>query len=185
MAMNESQSEPSMEEILASIRRIIAEDDAPPAVSDEVLDLQEPVEAPAPRPAPAQSPAPSMSASLGHDDLVFEDALDADTDDYVAPAAFAPREAPPALQAAWAAEPAPTTNREEALLSEAVASATAAALTRLAGSMRVADYPNQTIEGLVRELLKPMLKEWLDTNLRGIVEAKVESALERVARLAR
>lgn len=185
MAMNESQSEPSMEEILASIRRIIAEDDAPPAVSDEVLDLQEPVEAPAPRPTPA--PAPSLSANLGHDDLVFEDALDGEPDDYVAPAAFAPREAPPVPQAARPAEPAPaaTTTREEALLSEAVASATAAALTRLAGSMRVADDPNQTIEGLIRELLKPMLKEWLDTNLRGIVEAKVEAALERVARLAR
>ena len=184
MAMNESQSEPSMEEILASIRRIIAEDDAPPAVSDEVLDLQQPVETVAPQPAPM--PSPSLSASLGHDDLVFEDALDGEPDDYVAPAAFAPREAPPAPQAARPAEPAPAaTTREEALLSEAVASATAAALTRLAGSMRVADDPNQTIEGLVRELLKPMLKEWLDTNLRGIVEAKVEAALERVARLAR
>jgi cell pole-organizing protein PopZ len=83
-----------------------------------------------------------------------------------------------------AAAPAPT-GREEALLSEAVASATAAALTRLAGSMRVADDPNQTIEGLVRELLKPMLKDWLDTHLHAIVEAKVEAALERVARLAR
>ena len=184
MAMNESQSEPSMEEILASIRRIIAEDDAPPAVSDEVLDLQQPVETVAPQPAPM--PSPSLSASLSNDDLVFEDALDGEPDDYVAPAAFAPREAPPVPQAARPAEPAPAaTTREEALLSEAVASATAAALTRLAGSMRVADDPNQTIEGLVRELLKPMLKEWLDTNLRGIVEAKVEAALERVARLAR
>jgi hypothetical protein len=174
MAMNESQSEPSMEEILASIRRIIAEDDAPAAATDEVLDLQETVEAPAPAPATAQAQS--------NDELVFEDVMDSEPDDYVAPAAYAPRE--PASQPAMAAAPAPT-GREEALLSEAVASATAAALTRLAGSMRVADDPNQTIEGLVRELLKPMLKDWLDTHLHAIVEAKVEAALERVARLAR
>ena len=41
---------------------------------------------------------------------------------------------------------------------------------------------DQTLEALVRELLKPMLKSWLDENLPRIVEAKVEEEIERIAR---
>jgi len=58
-------------------------------------------------------------------------------------------------------------------------------LTRLAGALRIAESPNQTLEGVVREMLTPMLKEWLDQNLPAIVEAKVEAELERIARLVR
>ena len=65
------------------------------------------------------------------------------------------------------------------------ASATAGALARLAGSLRISDAPGQSLEGVVRELLKPMLKEWLERNLPAIVEARVEAELERIARLAR
>lgn len=176
MAMNESQSEPSMEEILASIRRIIAEDDTPPPASDDVLELQEPVD------APPSASTPGAAANIGADDLVFEDAFEGEAEEYVAPAPVDRREL---LRPASMGDLPLSSGREEALLSEAVASATAAALTRLAGSMRVADDPNQTIEGLVRDLLKPLLKDWLDRHLPDIVEAKVEAALERVARLAR
>jgi len=42
-----------------------------------------------------------------------------------------------------------------------------------------------TLEGLVKELLKPMIKEWLDANLPAIVEDKVEAEVQRIARLAR
>jgi hypothetical protein len=172
MAMNESQSEPSMEEILASIRRIIAEDE-PGAGKDEVLDLAEPIEEPEPEVVAAPPPV-----SSGADELVFEDDdVVAEDETYVTPA---PQPAPPPVLDT----PAPIV-REEALLSEAVASVTASALTRLASSMRIADDPNQTIEGMVRELLQPMLKDWLDAHLPAIVDAKVEAALERVARLAR
>jgi uncharacterized protein len=179
MAMNESQSEPSMEEILASIRRIIAEDE-PAVATDEVLDLAEPVEEAPPLPEP-EVIATGPLAHTGADDLVFEDDFAVEEEEYVAPvAAAAPASQPEPLFVAAA-----PTAREEALLSEAVASVTASALTRLASSMRVADDPNMTIEGMVRELLKPMLKEWLDAHLPAIVDAKVEAALERVARLAR
>jgi cell pole-organizing protein PopZ len=70
-------------------------------------------------------------------------------------------------------------------LSPPTATATAGALARLAGTLRIADTPNQTVEGVVRELLKPMLKEWLDRNLQSIVEARVEAELERIARMVR
>jgi cell pole-organizing protein PopZ len=41
-----------------------------------------------------------------------------------------------------------------------------------------------TIDALARELLRPMLKEWLDANLPGIVEAAVRKEVERIARSA-
>ena len=70
-------------------------------------------------------------------------------------------------------------------MSSPTLSAAAGSLSRLAGSLRVSDTPGQTVEGVVRELLKPMLKDWLDQNLPAIVEARVEAELERIARLAR
>lgn len=39
-----------------------------------------------------------------------------------------------------------------------------------------------SLEGLTRELMKPMLKEWLDTNLPGIVEAMVAREIERITK---
>ena len=164
MALKEAQPEPSMEEILASIRRIISEEET--EATEPVLDLtqaapdddlmvfdEEPAVAVA-EPAPME-PAPRAAAP-----------------------APAPRPAPPAA----APSPAATV---EAIISAPAANAAAGALTRLAGSLRVSDHEGQTLEGMVRELLKPMLKEWLDHNLPAIVESRVEAELERIARLAR
>ena len=39
-----------------------------------------------------------------------------------------------------------------------------------------------SLEGLTRELMKPMLKEWLDTNLPDIVEAMVAREIERITK---
>ena len=166
MALQDPQAEPSMEEILASIRRIISEEEqAPPA--EPVLDLTQTDE---PAPAAAEAP-PSVE-----DDIVFEAVEQA-----------VAQEAPPVPEPAIApqarAPEAPAA--DPAILSPPTASAAASALARLAGQLRIADTHNQTIEGVVRELLKPMLKEWLDRNLPAIVEARVEAELERIARLAR
>jgi cell pole-organizing protein PopZ len=43
----------------------------------------------------------------------------------------------------------------------------------------------QTIDALVRELLRPMMKEWLDENLAEIVEQQVETEVRRIASMAR
>lgn len=147
-----------MEEILASIRRIISEEEQAPA-AEPVLDLTQ-----ADNAAPAEEIAPE-------DDIVFEAVEE------VAPAPVATAPAPAPVYRAPA--------EADTILSPPTASATAGALARLAGTLRIADTPNQTIEGVVRELLKPMLKDWLDQNLPAIVEARVEAELERIARLAR
>ena len=162
MALQDPQAEPSMEEILASIRRIISEEEgAPPA--EPVLDLTQ-----------ADQPAAAVD-----DDIVFEAveqvvAAETPVPEPVVATRPAPRHEP-------VVETAPT----ETIISQPTASAAAGSLARLAGSLRIADVPNQTVEGVVRELLKPMLREWLDRNLPAIVEARVEAELERIARLAR
>jgi cell pole-organizing protein PopZ len=39
-----------------------------------------------------------------------------------------------------------------------------------------------SLEGLTRELLRPMLKDWLDTHLPPIVEAMVEREITRITK---
>lgn len=162
MALQDQQAEPSMEEILASIRRIISEEEQPQA--EPVLDLTQ-----------KESPPPPAA----EDDLVFE-----------AVEEVAVAEEPPMPAPAPAPAPMPVVEMAieptaESILSPPAASAAAGAMARLAGTLRIADTPGQTVEGVVRELLKPMLKEWLDKNLAAIVESRVEAELERIARLSR
>jgi cell pole-organizing protein PopZ len=41
---------------------------------------------------------------------------------------------------------------------------------------------SRTIEDLVREMMRPMLKHWLEENLPGLVERMVRAEIERVSR---
>jgi cell pole-organizing protein PopZ len=167
MALQDPQAEPSMEEILASIRRIISEEEQAPEPVLDLTQTDEPVAA-----------APDLAPD---DDIVFEAVEQAVAEET------------PVAEPARAIEPEPELAPQraapeqhgETILAPPTTSAAAGALARLAGSLRVSDTPGQTVEGVVRELLKPMLKEWLDKNLPAIVEARVEAELERIARLAR
>lgn len=163
MALQDPQAEPSMEEILASIRRIISEEEQAPA--EPVLDLTQ---------------THTEETHAPEDDIVFEA-----VEDIVA--AAPPVRAPEPI--AHAPTPVRTQHVEapasDNIISQPTASAAAGSLSRLAGTLKIADTAGQTVEGVVRELLKPMLKEWLDRNLPSIVEARVEAELERIARLAR
>jgi len=181
MPQTQTHAEPSMEEILASIRRIISEEEhAGAANGAAVLD-----------------PANTNGDAAPADDLVVFDAAPAlvrtkpSPLDQVRPAGPAP-DAPvngvdpkPAAQATSEPKAASSPALEPRIVSPPAATAASGAMTRLAGAMRIADEPGQSLEGLVREMLKPMLKEWLDQHLPAIVEAKVEAELERIARLAR
>jgi hypothetical protein len=40
----------------------------------------------------------------------------------------------------------------------------------------------RTLEDIVKEMMRPMLKDWLDENLPGLVERIVRAEIERVAR---
>jgi uncharacterized protein len=168
MALQDPQAEPSMEEILASIRRIISEEEQAPN-AEPVLDL-------------TQTDEPVAAPHAIDDDIVFEAVEQAVIEETPVPE---PAYAAPAPSPVRAPAPVAEAPVGDTILAAPTTSAAAGSLARLAGSLRIADTANQTVEGVVRELLKPMLKEWLDKNLPAIVEARVEAELERIARLAR
>jgi cell pole-organizing protein PopZ len=133
--------DPQMEDILASIRRILNEEEAAATQqTDEPFPLTPEMIVSAPEPPPAPSPS----------------------------------------SAADAAAPA-----EQGLIAPAVAAAAAAALgslTRSAAPERATRLSagGPTLEDIVREEIRPLLKEWLDANLPALVERVVRSEIERV-----
>lgn len=134
--MGDMSREPSMEDILSSIRRVIARDEAPGAARDaqavrveDILDLQ--------------------------DEDVGDGDIPPASDELVSTAsADAARQSLEALSAAVTPDAAP-----------APASALPAA---------------RTMEDVVLEALRPMLKDWLDTNLPPLVEAMVAKEISRI-----
>ena len=184
-------NEPSMEEILASIRRIISDDEAKPAEAE--------VEAPAPEPVPASidddvldlgteaafvappavepPPAPTAPAEAEAD----VDFRETEESEPPAPVAIrAPVESTPAPVAAPQPEPAPRPVDMASLLSDQASSAVTSAFGQLANTVLSSNA--RTLEDLVKDMLKPMLKTWLDDNLPLMVERLVRAEIERVAR---
>jgi cell pole-organizing protein PopZ len=186
--------EPTMEEILASIRRIISEDDAPAAEAAPAAAESPAATEPAPMPDPEPEPAeeaileltdryePPVVESIG--DLEISAAEEPEPEPF--PTALQP-EPRPAF-----AEPAPseTSAPVEALVGASAAASAASAFAGLSASLArpepasLVGGSGPTIDALARELLRPMLKEWLDENLPGIVEAAVRKEVERIARNA-
>jgi cell pole-organizing protein PopZ len=234
--------EPSMEEILASIRRIIADDEAKPA-SDEKPSSpppqakpDKPAAAPAAKapatnnappsaapaakaapakPAPAPPPAmPASPATNSQDDIdallngldeattaeeIRPPAPEADvlelTDEMALPDPPQPsfRKIEPSddleftegasVKPAYRApafEPASTESSAPPILSHSTVSAVESAFNSLAHT--VLSNNARTLEDLVKEMLRPMLKSWLDDNLPGLVERIVKAEIERVSR---
>jgi cell pole-organizing protein PopZ len=69
---------------------------------------------------------------------------------------------------------------ERPLLSASTSAAIDSAFNTLAHTVLVQN--SRTLEDLVREMLRPMLKSWLDDNLPGLVERIVKAEIERVSR---
>ncbi len=180
MSDPKGQHEPSMEEILASIRRIIAEDgEAGPA------------------PAAEEKPA------RGEEVLELTEMVDEDGTvvSITAGGKRAAAEPPPPPKAAFGVEPTPARvepppppmpeESGERLVSGATEVAAVAALSQLAqpgardqfGNLPLGDA-GRTLEDLVCELLRPMLKDWLDAHLPQLVERLVREEIQRMSREA-
>jgi uncharacterized protein len=195
--------EPSMEEILASIRRIIADDEPASETTesrqDNVATARESAAQAPPRPSAAPShAAPSRGAPMSPPPRIAPAGAAASTppmtekeiDSMLAHLRGTPPRQPSAGSArseeAAASEPAPTLDarraavEERGLVSAATTAAVDAAFDTLA---RTAQARNgRTLEEVVSELLRPMLKTWLDENLPGMVERLVRAEIERVSR---
>ncbi|OHB38043.1 MAG: pole-organizing protein PopZ [Phenylobacterium sp. RIFCSPHIGHO2_01_FULL_70_10] len=186
---DQTSQEPTMEEILASIRRIISEDDAP--AEEPKAEAAEPEPAPAaeapapgPEPEPEPEPAPEPTFSAEPEDeevLELTDRVDQVGDLDVYSPTTAPASAEPE-SAAYAPEPAASyDDTDEGLLSQTAATAAASAFGQLSAAIGM-PHSDRTLEDVVRELLRPLLKQWLDDNLPRIVEASVREEVERIAR---
>lgn len=186
--MDNAQPEPSMEEILASIRRIISEDEddqakpaaaAPPSASKPELTLKPAAPAPSADHKAAEKPA-APAPSLESQSAPEPDAPAA------APAMAQPETRTEDVEGAKKTMAATMQDEiEEDILDQTTAAAASKAFTTLSQSVRVSEGPGRTLEDIVTEMLRPMVKEWLDANLPAIVEEKVEEEVQRVARRRR
>ena len=173
------QDEPSMEEILASIRRIIAEDAdtggkaSDPAAEQDILELTDKVE--------PDGSVLSLASRL---------APRAETRE-TPPIAVAPYEPPPKTepQAPSIEAPKPVEPASERVISPGAAAASVAALSELAReaprALPTGETGDRGLENATRELLKPLLKAWLDANLPPLIERIVREEIARLAREAR
>jgi uncharacterized protein len=201
-------NEPSMEEILASIRRIIADDDATKAPQSVEASKPAPPVAPPTAPPPRVPAAPTRSnsptaiapevvlAAVAPKDIAGDDAQSADILDLSEsmaavspPAAKAPQPMPaPQFRTIDGNSDLdfdedadkPMAPAASSLISRATSAAVDSAFNSLAQTVLVQNA--RTLEDLVREMLRPMLKSWLDENLPNVVERLVRGEIERVSR---
>ena len=222
-----------MEEILASIRRIISEDDSTKAIEQGVPAPKAPANAaasasrtPAPRVAPPEPVMPELKHSEDNAPARGRESPEDQAPDIfsLAESMAVPMPAPspiqesersaapdvvkaepdPGPELAAEASPAPAEELsqqamiEEAaqsfaaqiasqramedrrLISNATSAAVDSAFTALTQTVLVQNA--STLEDLVKEMLRPMLKTWLDDNLPALVERLVRAEIERVSR---
>jgi cell pole-organizing protein PopZ len=198
--------EQTMDEILASIRRIISDDEQrkpdvpakPAAVAGNVSrlfaeparrnDLASPAIAPpAAKPAgdalrakpPLERPPLERPRADPANDHHITSQLDA-LRSRAAEVARSPRQIDEDLYVAAG----PKEGRPgQALLSSQADAAVSAAFDQLASKVRSASEHN--FEGLTEEMLRPMLRDWLEDNLPSLVERLVREEIERVSRIRR
>ncbi|HEY5409660.1 MAG TPA: DUF2497 domain-containing protein, partial [Caulobacteraceae bacterium] len=138
----------------------------------------------APEPEPEPDPEPAPAPAVAEDDDVLEltdkvrepQETHGDIDVYPREE---PRAAPPAPAAPAPAWRAPVD--DEPLVAAHAADSAASSFGRLAQSMSM-PADGRSLEDVVRELLRPLLKAWLDEHLPAIVQARVDEEVERIAR---
>ena len=196
--MSDTEQEPSMEEILASIRRIISDDDKEMEAAaqeneeapedEEELAVEEMVAMAEPEPEPESEP---VAEEVDDDDDDILDLTDMEAPDpeplfeeqaYKEPE---PEPVAPPVSPSPAPPPAPTPATAN-LVSPPQAGETSGSFERLTEKLNE-DYSELpigngavTLEGLTRELVRPMLKEWLDQHLPMTVERLVREEIERL-----
>ncbi|WP_262267895.1 MULTISPECIES: PopZ family protein [Microvirga] len=183
-----------MEDILASIRRIISDDEAlqspepeEPASSPlkNVLDIAEMHMSPLIAPGPNESvlgPWSRGEALLDEGPMDVREAehLHGDHDPGQPAAAPVQGAVPEASPRPAAPIMLPQSATADRLLSKEASAAVSGAFDRLGASVRPSQP--QTVEDLMKEMLRPMLKAWLDDNLPSVVERLVRGEIERVTR---
>jgi hypothetical protein len=135
-----------------------------PELEPDVLELTDEMAMdPEPTPAP---PPPTFRRVEPRDDLEFAEAP--------------PPRPTPAPSYAPVDFDAPPMPPQQPILAQSTVSAVESAFNSLAHTVLSSNA--RTLEDLVKEMLRPMLKSWLDDNLPGLVERIVKAEIERVSR---
>jgi cell pole-organizing protein PopZ len=143
-----------------------AEEVRPPRLDGDVLELTEQMAMPLQTPPAFHKVEPSA-------DLEFSEP------EHIRAPQRAPE--PPVVQPRSAARPLPDAPAiQQTIMSQTTTAAVESAFNALAGT--VLSNNARTLEDLVKEMLRPMLKAWLDDNLPGLVERIVRAEIERVSR---
>ncbi len=174
-----SEQEPSIEEILASIRQIIADDDEEPAQEAAPEPAPAPVAAPAPKPEP--KPDVIELTEVLRDEEPQEGIIVElqDHEEELPP--------PPPKKPVARPEPEPEDDDLGSILTDNAAHAALQGFARLASRTpveRQSHLAGITLEDIVRDLMRPMLRDWLDQNLPPLIEKLVAKELQRLARKA-
>ena len=198
--MSNPQHEPTMEEILASIRKIISEDapeggapvetpaDAvppmPAPMHDDVLELTHEVEAPMPVAAPAPVPDPIPAPAPPAEDLVFETVAPAAGNDIFSDHtrkamedtfnAIPDKPAPPA--------PAPMTSMAPMLpVDGASVENVFERAVRESFEPVLQKYLSDNSAAVI-DRMKPLIREWMDEHFPALLEGAVRAEVERVVK---
>jgi cell pole-organizing protein PopZ len=152
------------EEVDAMLAELQAKSQPPEPVEEPASDILDLTEQMAKVPPP---PATGFRTIDGQSDVVFDERA-ADPPEPPPP----PRVEPPRR--------AQYDGGEGGLMSAATGAAVDSAFNTLAQTVLVQN--GRTLEDLVREMLRPLLKTWLDDNLPSMVERLVRAEIERVSR---
>jgi cell pole-organizing protein PopZ len=159
-----SNNQDDIDAMLASLDAATPEADIRPAQPEaDVFELTDEMAVPDPQPA-----ASSFHKIEPQDDIEFTETAGAKA------LHRQPAYEPPPFESAVEASPA------QQILSRSTVSAVESAFNSLANT--VLSNNARTLEDLVKEMLRPMLKSWLDDNLPGLVERIVKAEIERVSR---
>ena len=183
MAEENKQAESSMEESLASIRRVLSEDEEAEAEAEaeapaepepeEEMDMAaameemepEPIPEPAPAPAPVATPSPAPEPEPTLNENILE------------------------LTQQMIAQAPPDIGAGESILSTAPSQDSTDALQELAKALLskrdiAIGNRDMTLEGLIREIFRPLLREWLDQNLPYLIERLVKKEIDHMVNRA-
>ena len=209
IAPEEDGQEPSMEDILSSIRRILSEEEDETSVEEPVAEpdpIPEPEPEPIPEPEPEPEPIPEPEPEpepIPEPEPEPEPIPEPEPEPEPIPEpepVFVP-EPEPVFEPAPAPAPPPMPDPipqpmaemleltpemvASEILSQPTATASVDVLSDLAAAILDrrdlqlhANAKDLTLEGIVREMLKPILREWLDRNLPYLIERLVKKEID-------
>jgi cell pole-organizing protein PopZ len=179
-----NQQEPSMEDILASIRRILSEDGEgkQAAAADEVADRRSAFGADMPPDMPIETAEVEEARMMAEDDRKRSEEFKEPSETAAKAVRVADDDKVSEIELADVLDLTPDM-RAEPVLSPPTSAASSDALAQLAKAIldrRDVAIGSRTItlEGMVREMLRPMLKEWLDRNLPYLIERLVKKEID-------